>query len=266
MTVTTEREQDWQTWHALREQDLDTDYGWLTVVAFDWLTADAEEIPGLPGRWWAADGLAHVRATGGLTLNGDVVEGTTSASVAEAGSLSWLLHGDRLVELVLRGGRYAIRQRDPRAPSRVGFRGVPTFEVDPAWVVTGHYSPYGEPVRFEVATARADLRQHVTAIGTVHLALGGSAYELVATAAGDGRLSLSFHDETNGKETALWRTVTTERVQGDRTVVVDFNRAINLPFAFTAFGTCPAPVVGNQLALRVTAGEKRVRAAYPGGG
>jgi uncharacterized protein (DUF1684 family) len=111
----------------------------------------------------------------------------------------------------------------------------------------------------EVATARPDLRQHVTAIGTVHLALGDSAYELVATAAGEGKVSLSFHDETNGDETAPWRTVTTGPVQGDRSVLVDFNRAINLPFAFTDYGTCPAPVTGNKLALPVTAGEKRPR-------
>ncbi|WP_433010201.1 DUF1684 domain-containing protein [Kribbella sp. CA-294648] len=51
--------------------------------------------------------------------------------------------------------------------------------------------------------------------------------------------------------------VITGRVQSDRTVVVDFNRAINLPFAFTPFGTCPAPIIGNHLPLPVTAGEKR---------
>jgi uncharacterized protein len=96
-------------------------------------------------------------------------------------------------------------------------------------------------------------------VGTIHLALGESAYELVATSAGDGRLSLSFHDETNGVETAPWRTVTTGAVQGDRSVAVDFNRTVNLPFAFTDYGTCPAPVKGNRLALAVTAGEKRPR-------
>ncbi|MEV8374407.1 DUF1684 domain-containing protein [Kribbella sp. NPDC056861] len=259
MTVTTELQQDWQTWHALREQDLNTDYGWLTVVAFNWLPSSPGELPGLPGKWWAADGLAHVTAADGLTLNGEAVEGTTSASVAEAGSLSWLLHGDKLVELVLRGGRYAVRQRDPNASTRAGFSGVPTYPVDSSWVVTGHFSPYEEPKRIEVSTAREDLRQHVTAIGTVHLAIGDSAYELVATAAGEGRVSLSFHDETNADETSPWRTVTTEPVADDRTVVIDFNRAINLPFAFTDYGTCPAPVVGNQLALPVVAGEKRPR-------
>jgi len=259
MTVVSDLEQDWSTWHAAREQDLNTDYGWLSIVGFDWLGPEPTALSGLPGEWWVADGRAHVSVDGSLTLNGAPVVGTVSATVAEAGSLSWLFFGNRLVELVLRGGRYAVRQRDPGAATRQGFAGVPTYPLDPEWVVRGWYTPYGAPERVEVSTARDDLRQHVTAVGTVHLALGGAAYELVATGASDGRLSLSFHDGTNGSETAPWRTVTTGVVEADGSVLIDFNRAINLPFAFTAFGTCPAPVTGNQLGLPVTAGEKKVR-------
>jgi uncharacterized protein (DUF1684 family) len=126
-------------------------------------------------------------------------------------------------------------------------------------VVRAYYTPYPVPERVEVSTARDDLRQHVTTVGTVHIALGGSAYELVATTAGDGRLTLSFHDKTNGEETAPWRSVTAGVVENDDSVLIDFNRTINLPFAFTPNGTCPAPVPTNSLALPVTAGEKRVR-------
>jgi uncharacterized protein (DUF1684 family) len=261
MTVIAPHEQaeDWQRWHAQREADLTTNYGWLTVVAFNWLGSSPAEIPGLPGKWWVQDGLAHVTAAEGLTASGEPVAGTTSASVAEAGSLSWLLYGDKLVELVLRGGRYAIRQRDPQAATRKSFTGVPTYPVDPAWVITAHYSPYEQTERIEVATARADLRQHVTAVGTVHLALGGSAYELVVTAAGEGRLALSFSDETSGVGSAPWRTVTTGPLQADGSVEVDFNRTINLPYAFTDYGTCPAPVEGNRLPVPVTAGERQPR-------
>jgi uncharacterized protein (DUF1684 family) len=259
MSIVSALEQDWQTWHDLREQDLNTDYGWLTVVAFDWLPSTPTALHGLPGRWWADDERAYVKADGELTLSGEPVHGETSASVAEAGSLSWLLYGDRLVELVLRGGRYAVRRRDPRAATRQGFTGVPTYPVNPDWVVKGYYTPYTEPERVEVSTARDDLRQYVTAVGTVHFALGESAYELVATAAGGGRLTLSFHDKTNGEETAPWRLVTTGVVERDQSVLIDFNRTINLPFAFTAYGTCPAPVPGNRLALAITAGEKKVR-------
>ncbi|MGW6276923.1 DUF1684 domain-containing protein [Kribbella sp. NPDC055071] len=259
MTVVSDLDQDWQTWHAAREQDLDTDYGWLSIVAFDWLPTAPTAIDGLPGKWWADGERAHVTADGELTLSGTAVHGEVSASVPEAGRLSWLMYGDRLAELVLRGGRYAIRQRDPRASTRRGFAGVPTYPVNDDWVVTGYFTPYPTPERVEVQTARDDLHQHVTAVGAVHVALGGTAYELVATAAGDGRLSLSFHDKTNGEETAPWRTVTTGVVGRDGSVRIDFNRTINLPFAFTAYGTCPAPVAGNRLGLPVTAGEKRVR-------
>jgi uncharacterized protein (DUF1684 family) len=70
--------------------------------------------------------------------------------------------------------------------SRLGCR-VPTYwprlVACGTWVVKAYYTPYLGPERVEVATARDDLRQHVTTVGTVHLALGGSAYELVATAA-----------------------------------------------------------------------------------
>ncbi|MDX3000872.1 DUF1684 domain-containing protein [Kribbella solani] len=258
MTVVSDLEQDWHTWHAARERDLDTDYGWLSIVAFDWLPSAPTALQGLPGQWWA-DERAHVSASGELTLGGEPVRGTVSASVPEAGSLSWLLYGDRLAELVLRGGRYAVRQRDPGAVTRRDFTGVPAYALDDNWLVTGYFSPYPKAQRLEVTTARDDLRQHVIAVGTVHVALGDRAYELVATAAGDSRLNLSFHDQTNGAETAPWRTVTTGPVARDGSVSIDFNRAINLPFAFTAYGTCPAPVPGNRIDLPVTAGEKKVR-------
>jgi hypothetical protein len=136
MTVVSDLEQDWHTWHAARERDLDTDYGWLSIVAFDWLPPTPTALDGLAGKWWA-DEQAHVTAAGELTLGGEPVHGTVSASVPEAGSLSWLLHGNRLAELVLRGGRYAIRQRDPEAATRKGFAGVPAYPLDEAWAVTG---------------------------------------------------------------------------------------------------------------------------------
>jgi len=259
MSIVTDLDQDWQTWHSAREQDLDTDYGWLSIAAFDWLPSAPTALSGLPGKWWADDERAYVTAAGELTLGGEPVNGTVSASVPEVGSLSWLLYGDRLAELVLRGGRYAVRQRDPRAATRREFSGVPTYPLDDGWVVKAYYTPYVQPEQVEVSTARDDLRQHVTAVGTVHLALGGTAYELLATAAGGGRLNVSFHDKTNGEETAPWRTVTTGVVKRDGSVLIDFNRTINLPFAFTAYGTCPAPVAGNRLGLPVTAGEKKVR-------
>jgi uncharacterized protein (DUF1684 family) len=62
---------------------------------------------------------------------------SVNVSMPEAGSLSWVHHGRRLVELVLRGGRYAIRLRDPSAETRMEFEGVSTFPVSHEWVPQG---------------------------------------------------------------------------------------------------------------------------------
>ena len=47
--------------------------------------------------------------------------------------------------------------------------------------------------------------------------------------------------------------------------IIDFNRAVNLPCAYTDFATCPLPPAENRLPIAIEAGEKtplsRVHAA-----
>ena len=42
----------------------------------------------------------------------------------------------------------------------------------------------------------------------------------------------------------------------DGTVILDFNRATNLPCAYTEFATCPLPPAENRLPVAVEAGEQ----------
>ena len=39
-------------------------------------------------------------------------------------------------------------------------------------------------------------------------------------------------------------------------MVLDFNRAVNLPCAYTDLATCPLPPAENQLPVAIEAGEK----------
>lgn len=260
ITATSELHDAWARWHDAREADLAADHGWLSLTGFHWLPDTATTLDDLPGSWSAGDGGATLTAAeidGLRTIEpGDgPVEGTITATVAEAGSLPWVRHGDRLVELVLRGGRYAIRVRDPRAAERAAFDGIPTFDVDPSWIRPGRFTPFAEPKAVTVDTARADLRQQVVAVGTVEISFPDGPRTLLATAGQGGRLNLSFRDRTNGELTAPWRVVSTSIPTETGSLVVDFNRTVNLPFAFTEYGTCPAPVPENTLPLAVTAGE-----------
>ena len=170
----------WQEWHAARERDLATPHGWLSLTSFHWLPDAPTALPGLPGRFSVQEGQAVLQASAadGYAIadgSGALVDGTVRATVAEAKSLVWLELGDVAVELALRGGRYTIRTRDPRAITRVGFTGVPAFDVDDKWVVQGRFQAFDAPRRISVSTARDDLVQQITGVGTVTLAVEGDA-------------------------------------------------------------------------------------------
>ena len=72
-----------------------------------------------------------------------------------------------------------------------------------------------------------------------------------------GDLLVLFTDATSGISTyAANRALAIAAPDAEGRVVVDFNRATNLPCAYTDFATCPLPPAENRLAAAVTAGEK----------
>ncbi|SDK83110.1 hypothetical protein SAMN05216298_1553 [Glycomyces sambucus] len=245
---------DWRAWHARREAALAEPHGWLSLTAFHWLDGDPARLDGLPGLW-SSDGDAvtvTAAAADRLIADGAPVEGT--AEFKTPAGVAWIDYGDKRLELAPRGGRHAVRVRDPQAPTRTGFTGVPAYDPDPAWVVTGDFT--ADPDRVEVGSVRAGVDQSLDALGTVRFDLAGETQELVAADAGNGRLWLLFRDPTNGDTTASFRQLTTAAPAADGTVALDFNRSMNMPCAFTEFGTCPLPPGPNRLTVAVTAGER----------
>jgi len=189
------------------------------------------------------------------------------------------------VEVLLRTGRYGVRPRDPQAATRTAFDGVPAFDYDPDWVLDVPVRWYDEPEPVTVGGARPGLVHQVEVFGEVDVVVGGQAASLALT----GTLTapvVVFSDEADG--VAPWRSlqVTTpggavdgasdegasdEAVDGtgdetsevaiatSDTLRLDLNRAANLSYAFTDFGTSVAPLAGNHLPFAVTAGEKAPR-------
>jgi hypothetical protein len=75
-----------------------------------------------------------------------------------------------------------------------------------------------------------------------------------------GSLFVLFTDETSGKTTyAANRSLQLPPPAEDGSVHLDFNRAVNLPCAYTTFATCPLPPTENRLPVAVEAGEKKPR-------
>lgn len=258
--------EEWLSFREHRNHTLAGQHGWLSLTGLYWLDADQAEVDSLPGRWSADATGAHLSAdrADGLRLcaTGEPVDGSLAVQLADEESLMWVQYGGDdggrvVVELARRGGRYALRPRDAASPVLTGFTGVPTFDYRPDLVVAGRFEPYPAPVQVPIRTAHPRVPGTLAAIGEVVFSLAGTEYRLQVSDAGDGALGLTFHDGTNGTETAGWRSLALPAPAADGSVVLDFNRAVNYPSAFTPYGTCPMPADGNRIEAGVPAGEKR---------
>ena len=114
---------------------------------------------------------------------------------ARGDSLLWVRHGERVVELLRRGGRLAVRVRDPRASNGPTFAGVPAFDNDPSWV-DPPASSLSAPRRVEVGTARGDLGSTSRPSGSSRSTSRGAAPADRGRAR--RRTGVLFRDETNG--------------------------------------------------------------------
>jgi uncharacterized protein len=256
-------DEDFRAFRAERIAELVEPYGWLTLRGFHWLPTTPSELPGLPGRWSAATDQSAATVTAipadGLSRDGEPLDGASSLTVAEYGRVPWVDRGDVRVELLRRGGRLAVRVRAATSPDQMSFAGVPVFEYDDAWRLTGTFTAYDEARDAEVATIRPDLRQVMHPFGEVSFVAGGEEQRLAVTEGKYG-WGVEFHDPTNGTETERWRQLHFDPpAPGETEVILDFNRCLNMWFAFTDFATCPAPIEGNVITVPVRAGERRVR-------
>jgi uncharacterized protein (DUF1684 family) len=247
----------WQQWKVARERELAHPFGWLALVSLDWLSYTPQEYPGVPGRWWQDSAAAYVDPDGAaLTVDGTPLTGVHRFELVNSGAGARVAAGDVEIEIARRTG-YLIRVHDPSAPALSVFAGVPTYDPDPGWVVAGRFEPFERPRPVTVGAVVEGLSHVYTAPGVVRFEHDGETHTLTAFNGlrGEG-LTILFTDATSGVTTyAANRALDTTTQDDDGVVLLDFNRARNLPCAFTDFATCPLPPAGNHLPFAVTAGE-----------
>ena len=260
LTRLTER---WDRFRTGRATALAAEHGWLTLTSFHWLPSAPAALDGAPGVW-SSDGTTASLTVGAadkvtLVATGEPVTGTITAELADEESLQWVRYGSVVVELGMRANRYMIRTRDSLSPTLTEFHGVPAFDYNPELALTGTFERYAEPRTVDIATANPEVPGVAVTVGDVVIELGGITYRLAAEEGQLGSLIVTFFDDTNNVTSSHWRKLELTRPRPDGTVVVDFNRAINYPSAFTDFGTCPAPVEGNRINAAIEAGERDPR-------
>jgi uncharacterized protein (DUF1684 family) len=253
-------DEKWRQWHLAHEHHLAAPHGFLAITGIYWLTATPERFPGAPGRWSSDDEGAKVVLDDGetLTVDGVGVHGEHSFGVIPERGGRTAYFGDAAVEVAKRGGRDIVRPRHPDHHLRAAFSGVPTYAPDPRWACKGRFVAFSTPRPTSVGSVVEGLEHVYDAPGQVEFDFGGATFRLTAfNGARPGSLMILFADATSGTTTyGAHRTVDLDTPDEHGDVMLDFNRAVNLPCAFTDFATCPLPPAENRLPLAIEAGEK----------
>jgi uncharacterized protein (DUF1684 family) len=249
-------------WRRHRIARLTAEDGWLNLV----------------GRWWLEPGAAAIGSAGDNdivlplgpahvgTLTKDA-EGVSFLS-AEAGAKPVRLALDKknpprfsagrlLLEVMSLNDQNALRVRDREAPERLNFPGIRYFPVDPSWRIVADWVRLDTPVRMTIDTMIGTPTE-VTITHRAHFSRDGVRYALLPTHGTPQAPQFVIRDLTSRTETYpasrfLWGEDITET-----TIVLDFNKAVNPPCAFTDHAICPLPPPENVLPIRIEAGELKM--------
>jgi hypothetical protein len=253
--------QDWKAWRTAWEQWLLAPHGWLSARSLSWLDDTPRRHPGLPGLWSQDHDDVVIDPEGAtMSFGGDSFDTVRRLSLVDAPDDQRVTTGGLEIGITYRG-TYMVVVYDPDAPTRRNFRGVPVFEPNPEWVLTGRYEPYESSGVIQLGSVDPGLSEHAyDSPGLVHFRHDQHTYTLQVLRSG-GVLNTVFADATSGITTySAGRSLVISDAGEDGRVRLDFNRAVNLPCAFTDnFPICPVPPPGNQLPFPIEAGEQTPR-------
>lgn len=257
---------DWERWRSQRATQLRDPHGPLSFRALHWLSEQAEAYPPIPGKWSADEGKVTIEGADGLLADGLPLTGTVTLTPDEGGA-AVVGYEDKLVDVLRRTGRYALRLRDPGSPVLKSFAGVPSYPFDPRWVLDATFVPSssssssGSESESESEYVGTSIIAGHTPIhrvrGRLQFTVDCAERSVLAFDAGPSAVQVLFRDNTSGVTTyGGVRSLVVEVPPGGGALRLDFNRAANLPCAFTEFSTCPLPPPENVLPFAVEAGEQ----------
>jgi uncharacterized protein (DUF1684 family) len=249
---------------AARTESVQTAKGFLALVNTQWV-AEEQTIWGVPGTWAARpEGesglLVTATAADGITVDGQVVDGTVAVRGRDDPNPSTIVFDDHTTGTVIRGedGQYALRVWDARSEAIEEFGSISTFDHDPDWVVTGVFTPNPAGTTLGFSHIKDDgATRELPVPGDIAVTIRGEEYRLAAFKDGR-RLQLVFADETSDVDTYGVGRFLFIAPNPDGTITLDFNYAVLPPCAFSYNFNCPMPPRQNRFPFRIEAGEKQV--------
>jgi uncharacterized protein (DUF1684 family) len=278
-------ESAWQSeltsWRAQRAAKLQAPEGWLSLIGLDWLRegdnsfgSDADNRIQIAAQTPAHIGVVRLEK-GALRLlppaggfpKGLLVDGHAAREQAlvsdDSEQPSKLTIGTLTIILIHRDDRFALRIKDPQAPTRVAFHGLRWYPPNAAYRIRARWIPYNPPKVLDIPTVLGTTT-HLPAPGAVEFTIGGQTLRLEPVLEEPKSTELFFimrdatsKTSTYGAGRFLYTSLPDHGVAGPGEVWLDFNRLVNPPCAFTAYATCPLPPPQNRLSIEIPAGERR---------
>jgi uncharacterized protein (DUF1684 family) len=260
-----------ESWRAQRLAELKSEDGWLSVTGLHWLRPGETRLGSdpasdllLPDRFPAQFGTitrsgdkVEFRPAPGVRVlrNGAPFDGGPIASDASEHPDTLASLGVKLI-LLKRGERYALRIKDRESALRTEFAGLRWYPPRTEWIIPATFVPHAVPtkIKFETIVGETD---EVESSGYVSFEHEGKTYRLDAAGKKNGRLWLVFRDRTSGRTTAGGARQLYADPPIDGHVILDFNKAVNLPCAYIPYATCPLAPPQNRLSLAIEAGEQK---------
>lgn len=266
-----------EAWRARRLERLKAPDGWLTLIGLHFLEPGDSTVGHAPGNVvvLAAGpdhlGILHVDKYAHVTLS---VNPGVDAKVDGHAVVSADLEDDRTGKptevtcgtmsfyVIFRGGKLALRVKNSEAERRVHFLGIDHFPIDPSWRIEAKWEVFPKPKEISISNVLGQVSPALV-LGRAVFTRDGRTLSLLPIQESPGDpLFFIISDATSGDSTyAAARFLYADAPEGSK-VVLDFNKAVNPPCAFTPFATCPLPPAENRLPIAVTAGEKKYRGEH----
>jgi len=231
-----QRETD--AWHAQRVSALKAEDGWLNLAGLHWLNEGVQT--------FGSD------STQAIVFPPGRIAGMAGRFVRRGDLVMMYASKDSGINI---NGRPAQIDTNLKHPALSTVKGIDRFPADTNWRVNARLitDPYTRNIPITNVLGQSI---QTPLAGRLHFILNGRPMVLDALTEGD-ELFIIFGDETSGLETyAAGRFLYASMPDTEGNTILDFNRAINPPCAFTTYATCPLPPRQNVLSVAVRAGEK----------